>query len=53
MLVCPNCNIEIDLSDVGEVCTNCGVQIPLDMESEESEEIIEEEPDDSVTIEEF
>ena len=46
MLVCPNCNMEIDLSDIGEVCTNCGVQIPLDMESDESEEVAEEKSDE-------
>jgi len=51
MLVCPNCEMEIDLSDIGEICTNCGVQIPLDMESED-EPIKEAEPDDKVETEE-
>jgi hypothetical protein len=32
MLVCPNCGEEIDISEVGEVCTNCGIQVPLEME---------------------
>ncbi len=37
MLVCPSCGVELDLSEVGEVCTNCGVQIPLGMEEPEEE----------------
>jgi rRNA maturation endonuclease Nob1 len=38
MLVCPNCGVEINISEVGEVCTNCGIQVPLDMEMEEEED---------------
>jgi hypothetical protein len=38
MLVCPNCGVEIDISDVGEVCTNCGIQVPLEMEEGSEEE---------------
>ena len=47
MLVCPNCNKEVDISEVGEVCTNCGVQIPL-----EYEEPIVDEDDKKVESEE-
>ncbi|MHB8894509.1 MAG: hypothetical protein ACYC99_04925 [Candidatus Geothermincolia bacterium] len=42
MLVCPNCGAEMDISEIGEVCTNCGVQIPLDMEAGTGEEAGEE-----------
>ena len=34
MLVCPNCGLEIDLTNIGEPCTNCGIQIPQDMMEE-------------------
>jgi len=50
MLVCPNCNKELDISEVGEVCTNCGVQIPLEYEEGP---VIEEEDGEKVEIEEF
>lgn len=38
MLVCPNCGLEMDLEEIGEVCTNCGVQVPLEMEEPEEKE---------------
>jgi len=38
MLVCPNCGVEINISEVGEVCTNCGIQVPLDMEMEDEDD---------------
>ena len=38
MLVCPNCGAEINISEVGEVCTNCGIQVPLDMEMEDEDD---------------
>ena len=37
MIVCPNCGVELDLSEVTEVCTNCGIPIPSDLESPEGE----------------
>ncbi len=45
MLVCPNCGEELDLDEIGEVCTNCGVQIPLGMEQEDKR-LYDEEPRD-------
>jgi rRNA maturation endonuclease Nob1 len=45
MLVCPNCGEELDLEEIGEVCTNCGVQVPLGMEQEDRR-LYDEEPQD-------
>ncbi len=33
MLVCPHCGLEMDMTEIGEMCTNCGVQVPLDTET--------------------
>jgi DNA-directed RNA polymerase subunit RPC12/RpoP len=43
MLVCPNCGEELDLEEIGAVCTNCGVQVPLGMEPEDRR-LYDEEP---------
>lgn len=43
MLVCPYCGEELDLEEIGEVCTNCGVQIPLGMEQDDKR-LYDEEP---------
>jgi rRNA maturation endonuclease Nob1 len=45
MLVCPNCGEELDLDEIGEVCTNCGVQVPLGMEQEDRR-LYDEEPEE-------
>jgi predicted RNA-binding Zn-ribbon protein involved in translation (DUF1610 family) len=44
MLVCPNCGLEIEFTDVGEPCTNCGIQIPQELLEEAPEE--EKKPED-------
>jgi hypothetical protein len=43
MLVSPNCGEELDLEEIGAVCTNCGVQVPLGMEPEDRR-LYDEEP---------
>jgi len=43
MLVCPNCGEELELEEIGGVCTNCGVQIPLGIEQGDKR-LYDEEP---------
>lgn len=46
MLACPNCGVELDLSEMGEVCSNCGFLVPYEadyrVEDEEELDSIEE-----------
>lgn len=37
MFVCPNCGVEMDITEIGEVCINCGIQVPLDLEPPEED----------------
>lgn len=46
MLACPNCGVELDLSEMGEVCSNCGFLVPYEadyrLRDEEELDSIEE-----------